>query len=106
MLKKLTKKELTKVLKSLDAGWELSATGTELIRTLHFKKYFDGFIFLSKLTVHAEVQKMYPTVELKQTSVTVTITASTEKSFTTADMALAKTVDQICALSTTRSKPR
>jgi 4a-hydroxytetrahydrobiopterin dehydratase len=100
MSKPLTKRQVATKLKSLHADWELSKTGTSITRKFNFRNYMAGFMFVTKVSVRAEVANHHPEVLLSYGSVKITLTTKDAKSLTEADFVLATTIDTLYDLST------
>lgn len=100
MAKLLTKGQIVSKLSSLDVDWELSKTGTSISRTYKFRNYISGFMFVTKVSVQAEVAGHHPAVLLTYTSVKISITTGDVKALTEADFALARVIDTLYDLST------
>jgi 4a-hydroxytetrahydrobiopterin dehydratase len=100
MHKALTKKQITTELKTLDTNWVLSTAGTSISRKYAFRNYMQGFMFVTKVSVHAEVHAHHPEVILMYSSVKITLTTHDLKKLTKLDIDLAKAFDSIYTLST------
>lgn len=94
-MKVLTVKERTAHLKKLNAEWALQLRDTRLVRTWKFANYIDAFIFVARISVHAEVQKHHPDIQLSYGRVKVTLTTHEARGLTKADFALAERIDAI-----------
>jgi 4a-hydroxytetrahydrobiopterin dehydratase len=103
-MKALTKRQIATHLKSLHDDWELSKTGTAISRKFAFRSYMAGFMFVTKVSVRAEVANHHPEVLLSYGSVKITFTTKDVKALTTADFELATTIDTLYDLSTKRVK--
>ena len=103
MTKLLTKKTLSVAKNTLHPDWELEKS-TTLSRKFIFKTYLDGFMFVTKIAIHASVQKNYPIIILAPDTVTVQLVGTENKSLAVADFSLAKTIDDMYQLSTTKRK--
>lgn len=101
MSKPLTKRQVATKLKSLHADWELSKTGTSIVRKYPFKSYIAGFIFVTKVSIHAQVALHFPEVTLSYKFVKITLTTKDAKALTEQDFALASHFDTMYLLSTT-----
>jgi 4a-hydroxytetrahydrobiopterin dehydratase len=101
MPKKLTKKNLNTALRTLSAEWELDDNATHLIRTISCRSYLLGFMLVTKIAIHAEVQRQYPTVTLTEKQVRVTLTTNIMNGISDQDIKLAKQIDELL-LSTKR----
>lgn len=99
-MKKKTPTARPTVLKTLDCEWTFNNSTKAISRTIHFSKYLNAFMFVTRVSINAEVMKIYPEVILKEKSVDITISAPAE-ALTTKEIALAKRIDAI-VLSTTK----
>lgn len=102
-MKALTKRQVATKQKSLHADWELAKTGTSIARTFLFRDYLTGFMFVTKVSVRAEVASHHPEVHLTYGSVKITLTTHDIKSLTEADFDLAAAIDMLYDLSTTKT---
>jgi 4a-hydroxytetrahydrobiopterin dehydratase len=100
MNKALSKQQIKTSLKTLNTDWAISTAGTSISRKFLFQSYLKGFMFVTKLSVHAEVALHHPEVLLTYSSVKVTLTTSDIKTLTKADFDLASTCDNLYSLST------
>lgn len=91
----LTTKERTKHLKKLHTDWSLQLRNTKLVRTWKFPNYLDAFIFVARISVHAEVQKHHPDIQLSYGRVKVTLSTHEVRGLTKADFKLAERIDMI-----------
>lgn len=99
MLKKVSKKNLSPHLKILSADWKINDTSTQLNLTKKFDSFLKAFMFVTRVSINAEVLAIYPEITLNQNNVKITI--NNNGPLTKADYALAQRVDLI-ALSTTK----
>jgi pterin-4a-carbinolamine dehydratase len=97
---KKTLKKRPKLLTNLSLDWSVNDELTELTRTVKFSDYLHAFMFVTRVSIHAEVQKFYPVLTLKQKSVKVLITSEAGR-LTTTETSFAKRIDDIL-LSTTK----
>lgn len=100
MVRTLTKTEVTKALRTLDSAWELNMAATTLTRKCVFKNYIEGFMFVTRVVVHAEVMHHHPEVHLSYGRVKFILTTTEVKGLSAADIELAKKIDQLALLST------
>jgi 4a-hydroxytetrahydrobiopterin dehydratase len=100
MQKVLSKLHIKKSLKTLNSDWALSTTGTSISRKFLFGNYMAGFMFVTKISVHAEVSDHHPEILLSYNSVKITLTTKEAKGLTKADFDLAHSCDNIYKLST------
>ena len=106
MGKKLTKREVTKHMKMLNPAWVTNKDSTSITRTFLTKNFVDGFMFVTRISVHAEVMRHYPDIRLRYGKVVVTLTTPEITSLSELDFDLAKKLDMIFALSTTKQTKR
>ncbi len=76
MAKSQTSKSLSrsdlKLLKSLGENWLLTPNSKKLSTKVQFANYLDAFMFVTRITVHAEVLKIYPQICLDKHDVAIT----------------------------------
>ena len=106
MVKALTKKQVATSVKSLARGWSISPAGTTLVRIFAFPNYLAGFMFVTKISIHAEAMNHHPEVLLAYSSVKISISNHETKALATIDFNLACTIDTLYLLSTANAKPR
>ena len=106
MIKKLTKRDLTKHLKTIGTAWGMSQENDALVRTFTFPHFIEAFMFITRVGIHAEVLKQYPHIVLDHAKVTLTLHDSHAKILTAENFELAKKIDIIFALSTTSGHSR
>ena len=94
-MKPLTKPQLKKALKTLDADWVLQSKDTKMTRTFSFRNYIEAFIFVARITVHSEVMQHHPVVQLSYGKVKVTLTTHDAKGLTSFDVGLASKIDTL-----------
>lgn len=99
-MKALTKRQITTKLKALHGDWELAKTDTTLTRKFTFPNYMAGFMFVTKVSVRAEVANHHPEVYLSYRAVKISLTTTAIKSLSEADFNLAATFDSLYDLST------
>jgi 4a-hydroxytetrahydrobiopterin dehydratase len=100
MQKALSKTTIKSSLKSLHADWTLATTGTSISRKFLFRNYMAGFMFVTKVSVHAEVSDHHPEILLTYGSVKITLTTKDVKGLSKADFELAHSCDNLYKLST------
>lgn len=100
MNKPLTKKLISAKIKTLDSNWALATAGTSISRKFLFPNYISGLIFVTKVSVHAEVVDHHPEITLGYGFVKVVLTTKDVKGLSLADFALATTIDTLYELST------
>lgn len=97
----LAKKQIATKLKSLKTDWELSKTGTSIIRKYPFRSYLSGLMFVTKVSVHAQVALHFPEITLSEKFVKITLSTTEIKGLSNADFDLAAHFDSLYNLSTT-----
>jgi len=100
MTKKLSKKKLDEELKSLHYNWKLNNTGTSITFVIKSTSYINALILISKIIVHAEVQKQFPLITLSRDKIKITLEANGEAGLTSNIFSFARLIDQLI-LSTT-----
>ncbi len=100
MTKVFTKKQLKTKFKSLDAGWSLNKDETSVTRTFKFDSYLSGFMFVTKISVYAEVINHHPEVKLSYGQVIVNLSTHDLKQLSDLDFVLATHCDVVYTLST------
>ena len=106
MAKALTKKQIKTKLKSLDAGWSLGRGDTSLVRNFTFDTYLTAFMFVTKLSVYAQVINHHPEVKLSYGLVVITLSTHDTKQLSDLDFTLASHCDFIYTLSTSLNRLR
>ena len=91
---KLSLKKYASLKKNLQPSWYTNDTFTELTLTTSFKNYFTAFMFLTRVSIHAEVKKYYPTLTLKEHTVKITL-GSKKSPLTVDDFNFAAHVDVV-----------
>jgi 4a-hydroxytetrahydrobiopterin dehydratase len=66
-----------------------------LKRSFTFTNFIEAFIFVSRVTVHAEVLKHHPDLLLSYGKVKITLTTHSLKGLTNVDFDLAKKIDAL-----------
>lgn len=94
----LSVKKITALKKTVASDWHVNDANTELTRTVTFRDYFGGFMFLTRVSIHAEVTKYYPSVTLKARTVKVTL-GTKSKLLTADDFAFATRLDALLSTS-------
>jgi 4a-hydroxytetrahydrobiopterin dehydratase len=100
-MKALTQRQVTTKLKSLHEDWEVAKAGTSISRKYPFKSYIAGFMFVTKISVHAQVALHFPEVTLSDRFVKITLMTKDVKALTDQDFVLASHFDAMYVLSTT-----
>ena len=84
-----------KLITKLGEAWQLDTKQSKLTGTFHFSRYLDAFMFVTRVSVHAEVQKIYPEITLTETSVTILLTNGTKKPVPTTLIQFASRIQQL-----------
>ena len=100
MNKALSKTQIKTSLKSLHQDWTLATNGTSISRRFLFPSYMTGFMFVTKVSIHAEVANHHPEILLIYGSVKITLTTKDLKSLSKADFDLVHACDHLYTLST------
>lgn len=101
MVKKLAQKKTATLVRTLAPEWSLDSDATHLILVVPCRTYLLGFMLVTKIAIHAEVQKYYPTITLSGKRVKISLTTPSAKGVTLLDVSFAKQIDQLL-LSTKR----
>ncbi len=88
--KRLTKKEITAGLKSLD-GWELD--DQSIVRSLEFEDFGEAIDFIVRIADHAEDSDHHPEIFNVYNSVKLRLTTHDADGLTQKDLDLAKLID-------------
>lgn len=75
-------------------GWNLTPAGTKLKRTFLFDNYLTAFMFVARISVHAEAINHHPDISLSYGKVVVTLSTHESKSVTSKDIELAKRINR------------
>lgn len=89
-----TRKKQAKPKITVPDGWKLTPSGTVLKKQFTFKDYLSGFLFVARVSVHAEVLQHHPEIKLRYGSVAVSLTTHDAGTVTEKDILLAKRIDQ------------
>jgi len=73
MKKLLPKKSSAAISKILSVEWKRNEAGTELTLTKKFSSYLHAFMFVTRVSINAEVLATYPEILLTKQSVKITI---------------------------------
>ena len=104
MKTKLTKNQIKTKIKALGSDWVLNTPGTNISRKFTFKNYFTGFMFVTKVSVHAEAACHHPEVLLTYPFVKITLTTHAVRGLTAQDFSLAEKCNALYTLSTVKVK--
>lgn len=75
-------------------GWKLTPAGTKIKRTFKFDNYLNSFLFVARVSIHAEVLKHHPDIALSYGKVVVTLCTHETKSVTRKDIELAERINR------------
>lgn len=89
-----------KRIKQLGTAWKLDDNHKKLIATFDFDRYLDGFMFATRVSVHAEVLNHHPELCITPTQVKVILTTHSARTVTELDIELAERINTL--LSTRR----
>lgn len=89
----LSKKDIDKALKMLHLEWKLTPKATQVSATFLFENYLEAFMFVARVSVHAEIIKHHPDIELTYGKVKLKITTHEAKGLTKLDFDLARRVE-------------
>jgi len=92
MPKVLTRAEARKRLDGLD-GWNLD--GDFLTKSFEFAEFMGGIRFIEKVAKVAEKQEHHPDIQVRYTSVTLSLQTHSEGGVTDWDFDLARAIDRI-----------
>ena len=84
-----------KRLRALGNAWTLDAKGKTLIGIFPFSRYLDAFLFATRITVYAEVQRHYPEICITREQVKVILQTPTIGFVTTEDLEMAERINRI-----------
>jgi len=84
-----------KRIKKLGDHWSLDAKERYLSATFTFPNYLDALMFVTRISVHAEVHRHHPEVCLSYGKVVVTLTTHDAKAVTTKDIDLAEAIERV-----------
>jgi 4a-hydroxytetrahydrobiopterin dehydratase len=90
----LTKVEQKRI-KQLGAAWKLDEAGKKLTATFDFDRYLDGFMFATRVSVHAEVLNHHPELCITPHQVKVILTTHSAKGVTALDIELAERINTL-----------
>ncbi len=89
-------------IKKLGALWQLDEKGKKLTATFNFPNYLDAFMFVTRVSVHAEVLQHHPELHLTHGMVKVILTTSDVKAVTSLDIDLAERINHILSTASRR----
>ena len=90
--KKLSEPEIAKALERLE-GWERDG---EMIRKLYtFKAFADGVRFVDRVAVAADAMDHHPDMDIRYTTVVMTLSTHSAGGLTPKDLQLAEAIDRL-----------
>lgn len=90
--KKLSEPEIAKALERVD-GWERDG---ETIRKLYtFKAFADGVRFVDRVAVQADAMDHHPDIDIRYTTVVLTLSTHSAGGLTPKDIQLAEAIDRL-----------
>jgi 4a-hydroxytetrahydrobiopterin dehydratase len=101
MPKLLTKVEIAKRLAKLD-GW--SYQGGFIAKQFEFRRFLDGIRFVNKVAAVAEEQEHHPDIQVRYTTVNLSLQTHSEDGVTRWDFELAAAIDRLPARGLTGGK--
>ena len=84
-----------KHLAKLGNAWQVDDKQKKLVGTFTFKSYIEAFMFVTRISVHAEVRHKYPELLLSHDKVKITLTHPSTHVVTSAEIEFAYIVDQL-----------
>ncbi|MDC1205280.1 4a-hydroxytetrahydrobiopterin dehydratase [Candidatus Pacebacteria bacterium] len=90
----LTQRDINKVLKKYTA-WNVNKKNTRFSGVFDFDDYISALAFVARISVHAEVLKHHPVIELSYGKVKIHITTHKLKGLTKLDIALLERINTI-----------
>lgn len=92
--KKLRDSDIDKKLKKL-SDWTINSKRTEISKSFPFDSFINGFTFVARIAVHAEVMGHHPDIELSFAKVKVRLATHDVKGLTNADFELAQKINSL-----------
>ena len=92
--KKLTEAEIAKALERLE-GWERD--GQSIRKLCTFKTFADGIRFVDRVAVEADAADHHPDIDIRYTTVVITLSTHSAGGLTSRDVALAQAIDGLGA---------
>ena len=86
----LTRKEIKKRLRKL-RGWSLR--GNFIVKTYHFDRFMDGIGFLDRVARVAEKYQHHPDINVRYTTVRLSVQTHSEGGVTAWDIGLARAIE-------------
>ncbi len=91
-VKKLSEAEIAKALERLD-GWERD--GGSIRKLYTFKTFAEGIRFVDRVAVEADAQDHHPDIDIRYTTVVMTLSTHSAGGLTNKDTALAARIDEL-----------
>ncbi len=92
MPKKLSEQEIQDAVKKL-SGW--SRKGDTIEKAFKFKAFQDGIRFVDKVAVAADKADHHPDIDIRYTTVTMSLSTHSAGGLTANDMAMAAEIDRL-----------
>jgi len=102
MIKKLSKRKLNEELKSLHDNWKSNKNGTSITLVMKSTNYINALILISKIIVHAEVQKQFPIIILSHDKIKISLKANGEVGLTSDIFNFGRLIDQLILSTATK----
>ena len=90
--KKLAEAEVAKALQRLD-GWEREGSAIRKLYT--FKTFAEGIRFVDRAAVEADAMDHHPDIDIRYTTVVMTLSTHSAGGLTTKDVELAAKIDEL-----------
>ena len=91
-VKKLTDAEIAKALQKLD-GWEREGSAIRKLYT--FKTFAEGVGFVDRVALEADAADHHPDIDIRYTTVVMTLSTHSAGGLTAKDVALAEKIDAL-----------
>ena len=91
-VKKLSEAEIAKALQRLD-GWEREGSAIRKLYT--FKTFAEGIGFVDRVALEADAADHHPDIDIRYTTVVMTLSTHSAGGLTAKDLALAETIDSL-----------
>jgi 4a-hydroxytetrahydrobiopterin dehydratase len=82
-------------IKKLGELWHLDDKAKKLTAQFEFKNYIEAFMFVTRLTVHAEVMQHHPEINLTYGKVKLILSTHDAKGVTIKDIELAEAANRV-----------
>lgn len=91
-VKKLSEAEIVKALQKLD-GWERE--GASIRKLYTFKTFAEGIRFVDRAALEADAMDHHPDIDIRYTTVVLTLSTHSAGGLTTKDVELAAKIDEL-----------